>query len=394
MKLKKIILLILTSLLILSFSGCDSKDSSLENQEKISKDDLLIGFIHISEPSNMGYTYNHDVGTWKMVENLGLKKDQIINKYNVEENEECISAIEELVSAGCDIIFGTSFGYGPYMLEASQRYPEVEFCHASGTNATDSNLENLHNYFTSVYEVRYLSGIVAGMKLQEMIDNKEITSQEAKLGFVAGFYFEEVISGFTAFYLGARSVCPSATMEVMKVNSWSDPAKEALTAQSLIDNGCLVISQQSDNTTPATTSEDNNVFHCGYNSDMSEVAPKASLVSARCDWSVYLTYAVNCLLNGEKISTDWCEGLEQKAVYLSPLNEDICAKGTKEAIDKASQEIIDGNLKVFSGPFKGYDIWDKEKTIEVSKGDYLEESTKRSAPYFSYIIDRITLLDN
>jgi basic membrane protein A len=284
----------------------------------IPKDKLKIGFIHISDPSDKGYTYNHDLGTRKMAENLGLSQDQIVNKYNVGEDDSCATAINECIEAGCQAIFATSFGFGDYMQEAAAAHPEIQFFHATGAGAAASGLKNFHNYFVAIYEARYLAGIAAGMKLNEL--------KATKLGYVAAFPFAEVISGFTAFYLGAKSVCPDATMDVIYTNSWNDPVLEAQVAQKLIDGGCKVISQHSDSTAPATTAEKNKVFQVGYNADMIEAAPNASLISARADWSVYLTYAVQSVIDGKEIPADWCQGLKQGAVSSAPEHE-YCRSG-------------------------------------------------------------------
>lgn len=351
----------------------------------VAKENLKIGFIHISDPSDKGYTYNHDLGTWAMVDALGLNKDQIINKYNIGEDEGCATAIDELIEAGCQIIFATSFGHGDYMKEAAVAHPEVQFCHATGDAAVNAGLSNFHNYFTSIYEARYLAGIAAGMKLKEL--------GETKLGYVAAFECAEVVSGLTAFYLGAKSIVPEATMDVIYTNSWHDPITEAQVAQTLIDGGCKVISQHSDSTAPATTAESKKIFQVGYNADMISAAPNASLISARSDWSIYLVYAVQSMIDGTAISTDWCQGLSEKAVYLSPLNTKIAAPGTQEAIDKAAQEIIDGKLHVFAGPLSGKGSnWGTEGTIDVPAGDYFHESEKQSAPYWYYIIDGVNVL--
>ena len=395
---KKLLALILALVMVLSFAACGSEpaDNGEENNNQtetaITKENIKIGFIHVSDPSDMGYTYNHDLGTWKMVENLGLSEDQIINKYNIGEDEGCATAINELIEAGCNIIFATSFGHGDYMTEAAAEHPEVQFCHATGSQAADSGLSNYHNYFTSIYEARYIAGVAAGLKLNELIENGTITADEAVIGYVAAFYFEEVISGFSAFYLGARSVCPSATMITLKADSWSDPVKEGQIAQSLIDQGAVIISQHSDNTSPATTAEAAGVYHCGYNSDMSEAAPKASIISARADWSIYLTYAVQCVLDGEEIATDWCEGYAEGANFTSPLNTAVAAPGTQEVLDSVAAGIVDGSIHVFAGAWSGYYIWDNSEFV-CPAGQWVEESETRSAPYFGYIIDGITLLD-
>lgn len=399
---KKALALILSLALLFGIAACGGKTeqpsptpggtaspspTGTETETKgVPKDQLKIGFVHISDPSDKGYTYNHDLGTKKMVEALGLREDQIINKYNIGEDEGCATAIDELIEAGCQIIFATSFGHGSYMLEAAKAHPEIEFCHATGSDAVKANLPNFHNYFTAIYEARYLGGIAAGLKLKEL--------GETKLGYVAAYPYAEVISGYTAFYLGAKSVLPEVTMDVIYTNSWHDPVLEAQAAQTLIDRGCKVISQHSDSTAPATTAASNGVFQVGYNADMIEAAPTASIISARSDWSVYLIYAVTQLMNGEPIPTDWCAGLSEGAVFMSPLNEDIAAPGTKEAIEEAKQAIIDGKLHVFAGPLTGVGVnFDGEtETINIPEGEWFEESKTQSAPYWIYIVDGVNVV--
>ena len=397
---KKLLALILALVMVLSFAACSEEPANNNGEEEnnngetdtLTAENIKIGFVHVSDPSDMGYTYNHDLGTWKMAENLGISEDQIINQYNIGEDEGCATAINELIEAGCNIIFATSFGHGDYMTEAAAEHPEIQFCHATGSQAAGSELPNYHNYFTSIYEARYIAGVAAGLKLNELIENGTITEDEAVIGYVAAFYFEEVISGFSAFYLGARSVCPSATMITLKADSWSDPVKEGQIAQSLIDQGAVIISQHSDNTSPATTAEAAGVFHCGYNSDMSEAAPKASIISARADWFIYLTYAVQCVLDGEEIATDWCEGYAEGANFTSPLNTAVAAPGTQEKLDEVAAGIVDGSIHVFAGPWSGYYVWDNTE-FTCAEGEWVEESETRSAPYFGYIIDGITRLD-
>lgn len=340
----------------------------------IAAEDIKVGFVHVSDPSDMGYTYNHDLGTLAMKEALGLTDDQIINKFNVPEGAECDTALRELVDAGCNIIFATSFGFEDYVKEVAAEYPEIQFCHATGYQAAGSGLSNMHNYFASIYEARYLAGIAAGLK-----------TETNKLGYVAAFPFAEVISGYTAFYNGAKSVNPDVTMEIMYTNSWNDPTVEAQVAKALIEKGCDVVSQHSDSTAPATTAEDNGVWQVGYNNDMIDAAPNASLISARINWGIYVTEAVEAVINGETIPADWCKGLADGAVYLSPLNEAIAAEGTQEAIDAAAEAIKSGELKVFAGPLKG--VSPEGAEIEIAEGDYFHEQEEASAPAWCYIVE-------
>ncbi|CUX35859.1 BMP family ABC transporter substrate-binding protein [Clostridium sp. C105KSO13] len=361
-------------------SSTDSGDKKKEASAGITKEDIKIGFVHVSDASDMGYTYNHDLGTKEMQKTLGISDDQIINKFNVPEGAECDTALRELVDAGCNIIFATSFGFEDYVKEVASEYPDVQFCHATGYQAKDSGLDNMHNYFASIYEARYLAGIAAGLK-----------TESNHIGYVAAFPFAEVISGYTSFYLGARSVNPDVTMDIMYTNSWNDPTIESQVAKALIERGCDVVSQHSDSTAPATTAEEYGAYQVGYNNDMIEAAPKASLISARIDWGIYVTEAVKDVIDGKEIPVDWCKGLADDAVYLSPLNKDIAAEGTQEAIDKAAEEIKSGELQVFAGPLTGTNP-DGEK-IDIAKGDYYKEQVDQSAPSWNYIIDGCNVIE-
>jgi basic membrane protein A len=353
-------------------------------EEGVTKDNIKVGFVHISDPSDMGYTYNHDQGTKEMQAALGLRDDQIINKYNVPEGAECDTALRELVEAGCNIIFATSFGFEDYVKEVAAEYPDVQFCHATGFQAATAGLANFHNYFASIYEARYLAGIAAGLK-----------TETNKLGYVAAFPFAEVISGYTAFYLGAKTVNPDVTMEIMYTNSWNDPTVEAQVAKALIDRGADVISQHSDSTAPATTAEENGVWQVGYNNDMISAAPKASLISARIDWGIYVTEAVQAVIDGGAIPVDWCKGLKDGAVYLSPLNTAIAAPGTQEAIDMNAAAIESGEMHVFAGPLTGagVDFSGNPVNIDIPAGEFYPEQLAASAPSWNYIIPGCTVLE-
>ena len=350
----------------------------------VTYENIIVGFVHISDPSDMGYTYNHDLGTQQMQAMLGLRDDQVISKFNVPEGAECDTALRELIDAGCNIIFATSFGFENYVMELAAEYPEVTFCHATGYQASSASLPNFHNYFASIFEGRYLAGIAAGLR-----------TETNHLGYVAAFPFAEVISGFTAFYLGAKSVNPDVVMDIMYTNSWNDPTVESQVAQALIDRGADVISQHSDSTAPATTAEENGVWQVGYNNDMIPAAPNASLISPRIDWSVYLIEAVSALVEGTPIPVDWCKGLADNVVLLTPLNTAIAAEGTQAAIDEAEAQIISGELKVFAGPLTGtgVDFDGKEVTVDIPAGEHFPEQETASAPSWNYIIPGCTVIE-
>jgi basic membrane protein A len=370
---KKMFVVTLVLVLVLSLvAGCGGGGSA--GSGKVTMENIKVGFVHITEPADMGYTYNHDQGTLKMMATLGLKENQVINKFNIAEDSSCDTAIRELVESGCKIIFATSFGFEGYMIEVAKEFPDIQFCHATGYQAAGSGLANMHNYFGSIYQARYLSGIAAGLK-----------TQSNKLGYVSAQPFAECISGFNGFYLGALSVNPNVTMDVIYTNSWYDPPGESRAAQALIDRGCDVIGQHCDSPSPQTTAETNGVWGVGYNSNMISAAPNAALTSAIWDWGIYLIFAVQTLVDGGTIPVDWSGGLKEGVVNLSPLNEAIIAPGTAEAIEAARQKII-GGWDVFTGP-----LYDNKGTLVVEDGVTFKEP--QSAPSFDHILQGITVVE-
>lgn len=365
--------------------------------------DLKVGVIYIGD-ENEGYTAAHMAGIDEMMAAVGLTEDQVIEKTTIPEDESCYDAAVDLAEQGCNIIFGNSFGFESYILQAAAEYPEVEFCHATGYQAAASGLANMHNYFTAVYESRYVSGVAAGMKINEMIANGDITEKEAKMGYVGAFPYAEVISGFTSFYLGAKSVCPTVTMEVQYTNSWADMAGEAEVATKLIDDGCVLISQHADTTGAPSACEEKGVPCVGYNIDMTTVAPNSALTSASINWGPYYTYAVQCVVNGEKIDTDWCQGYSEGADRITALNEKVIAEGTTEKVAEVEAALKDGSLHVFDTATFTVDGssledliakgGDYEKYSAYVSDGYYHESELASAPAFDLIIDGITSVTN
>ena len=331
-----------------------------------------------------------------MEEKLGLDDSQIIEKTLIGEDEGCYDAAADLADQGCQIIFANSFGHETYILEAAGEYPEVQFCHATGTQAASSGLSNMHNYFTNIYEARYVSGVVAGLKLNEMIEDGTIKEDAAKMGYVGAFPYAEVISGYTSFYLGAKSVCPSVTMEVKYTNSWASFDLEKECADALISDGCVLISQHADTTGAPTACETAGVPCVGYNIDMTSVAPDAALTSASMDWGVYYKYAVQCILDGTAIDTDWCKGFADGADKITPLNDKVVAEGTEEKVKEVEDALIDGSLHVFDT--STFTVDGKELTTYKKDGSdteyisdgYFHESEYGSAPAFDIAIDGIT----
>lgn len=362
---------------------------------------IKVGVIYIGD-ENEGYTAAHMAGIDQMIENLGLSADQVIEKTNIAEDESCYDAAADLAEQGCNIIFANSFGHESYMMQAATDYPDIQFCHATGYQAASSGLPNMHNYFTAVYESRYVSGVVAGLKLNEMIESGKITADKAKMGYVGAYPYAEVVSGYTSFYLGAKSVCPSVTMEVQYTNSWADMTAENEVATSLIANGAVLISQHADTTGAPTACEAANVPVVGYNVDMTSVAPNTALTSATINWGPYYTYAVKSVIDGTAIATDWCQGFADGAVGISPLNEKAVAAGTADKVAEVEKTLADGTFHVFDtstftvGGSTIEDLiaagGDYAKYADYVKDGYFHESELISAPAFDLRIDGITEL--
>ena len=379
---KKVLSLVLVLAMVLMFSAVASADA-------IPADQIKVGLILLHD-ENIGYDEIHLNGFMEMVKALGLTEEQYSIKYNVPETEVCYDKAIELVDEGCDIIFADSFGHESYMLQAAAEHPEVQFCHATGYQAKGSGLTNMHNYFTAIYEARYVSGVVAGLKLNEMIDNGKITAEQAVMGYVGAYPYAEVISGYTAFYLGARSVCPSVTMKVTYTNSWADMALEKEAADALIAQGCVLISQHADTTGAPTACQAAGIPCVGYNVSMISVAPDSALTSAAVVWGPSYPYAAKCLIDGEEIATDWCKGYVDGAVEIKELNEKVVAAGTEETVNAVIEKLKNGELHVFDTSTFTVDGKTLEDETYVWDG-YYHESELASAPSFTYIVDGITV---
>ena len=369
--------------------------------EGVPADQIKVGYIYIGD-ENEGYTAAHYEGAKEMMKTLGLTDEQVIIKWCVPETEECYDAAVDLAEAGCNIIFANSFSHESYVMQAAAEYPKIQFCHATGFQAASSGLANMHNYFTSIYEARYVSGVVAGLKLNEMIANGAVIEDKCVIGYVGAYPYAEVISGYTSFLLGARSVCPSATMEVKFTNSWASFDLEKEAAEALIAQGCVLIAQHADTTGAPTACQAAKVPCVGYNVSMNEVAPDAALTSSANDWGIYNTYAVKCVIDGAPIDADWCKGLSEGAVLITPLNENTVAEGTAEKVAEVEKAIIDGTLHVFDtatftvGGEKLEDLIannaDYAKYADYVSDGYYHESELASAPSFDIAIDGITTL--
>ncbi len=417
---KKILSLCLAVLMIAAIGAMASCGDMTGNEAKMSESplpeveltkdfdvpaDFKIGFILLHDEAST-YDLNFINAVKKVQAALGLTDDQIVYKKGIPESNACYEAACDLVDQGCDIIFADSFGHESYLLKAAEEHPEVEFCHATGTMAHTAGLANFHNAFASIYQGRYLAGVAAGLKLNEMIAAGEFTAEEAKMGYVGAFTFAEVISGYTSFYLGAKSVCPTVTMEVQFTGSWYDENAEKNAATALINNGCKLISQHADSMGAPSVCEEKNVPNVSYNGSTHEACPNTFIVSSRIDWSPYYLYIIKSYCQGTPIAADWCGGAEEGSVVLTGINENAAAEGTLAKLQEVAAKLKSGELKVFdTNTFtvegKKLDSYMADvdtdaaytKDTEVIKDGYFHESEYRAAPYFDIMIDGITLLN-
>lgn len=398
------VLLVLALMLgtCLALGSCASKENGEDAGTSGDGETMKVGFIYLHD-ENSTYDKNFIDAAQAACKAAGV---EIVEKKNIPENTECLEAAEDLVDRGCSIVFADSFGHESYMAQAAEKYPEVQFCHATGTTAHTAGLDNFHNAFASIYEGRYLAGVAAGMKLNEMIAAGKFTAEEAKMGYVGAFTYAEVISGYTSFFLGARSVCPTVTMDVQFTGSWYDENAEKEAATALINNGCKLISQHADSLGAPTACENANVPNVSYNGSTEASCPNTFIVSSRIDWEPYFTYMINCVKNGEKIDTDWTGTLATGSVVLTDINENVAAEGTQEKMDEVKAQLEDGTLHVFDTKtftvngetltsYKADVDTDEAYTpdTEVIADGYFHESEYRSAPYFDLRIDGITLLN-
>ena len=407
---KKILALALTLVMVFTLCACGQKAAAPAAAPAAAEAPaaaaeaapVKIGLICLHD-ENSTYDLNFINGFNEACSDLGV---EAVIKKNIPEGQECYEAAAELADAGCTVIFADSFGHEDYMIQAAKEFPEVQFCHATGTKAHTENLANYHNAFASIFEGRFLAGVAAGLKLNEMIEKGDITADQAKMGYVGAFTYAEVISGYTSFYLGAKSVCPSVTMEVTFTGSWYDETAEKEGATKLIADGCVLISQHADSMGAPTACETAGVPNVSYNGSTISVAPNTFIVSSRINWAPYYKYAITNTIDGKAIDADWSGTIDTESVLLTDVNTAVAAEGTVETLAELKAKIVSGELQVFdTSTFtvdgKTLDSYMAdvdtdpayEADTEVISGGYFHESEFRSAPYFDLQIDGITLLD-
>ncbi len=394
---KRFLAIVMCLVMVLAIVGCKGTKPAEEPAKKVK-----VGFICLHDEQST-YDLNFINAAKAACEKLGV---EMVLKTGINEDNSCYETAADMASSGCIAVFADSFGHEDYMIQAAKEFPNVQFCHSTGTKAHTENLANYHNAFAAIYEGRYLAGVVAGLKLNEMIEAGKFAAEEAKVGYVGAFTYAEVISGYTSFFLGVRSVCPTATMEVTFTGSWYDPTAEKEGAQKLIQGGCKLISQHADSLGAPSACEEAGIPDVSYNGSTKEAGPNTYLISSRIDWEPYYEYAITAAMNGKPIDTDWTGTIATGSVKLTELNEGVVAAGTKEKLEEVQKALEAGTLHVFDtatftkdgAPLTSYmaDVdTDPAYTpdTEVVKDGYFHESEFRSAPYFDLQIDGITLLD-
>ena len=401
---KKVLALALVLCMVLGLAACGGNTDATSS---VAGDDtaktIKVGFIFLHDEQST-YDKNFMDAAKAACQEMGVEYAQ---KTQIPESKDCYDAAVELIEVdGCNIIFADSFGHESFLIDAAKKYPDVQFCHATGTQAHTAGLDNFHNAFASIYQGRYLAGVAAGLKLNEMIEAGQFTAEEAKMGYVGAFTFAEVMSGYTSFYLGAKSVCPTVTMDVKFTGSWYDEQAEKEAAQALIAGGCKLISQHADSMGAPTACETAGVPNVSYNGSTVAACPNTFIVSSRIDWTPYFKYMIQCVIDGVAIVTDYTGTIETGSVVLTDVNTTAAAAGTVEKIAEVKAQLLDGTLNVFdtanwtvAGETLASYMADVdsdaayEKDTEVIDGGVFYESKFRSAPYFDIEIDGINLLD-
>ena len=401
---KKFVAMLLSLVMVLSLTACGSGKKDSEGSEEYKN--IKVGLICLHNEQST-YDLNFINAMKDACKQLGIPESRMIIVTGIDESTACYEAAKDLVDRGCNIIFADSFGHEDFMIQAAKEFPKVQFCHATGTKAHTEGLPNYHNAFASIYEGRYAAGVAAGLKLNEMIESGKITADKAVMGYVGAYTYAEVISGYTSFYLGAKSVCPSVTMKVQFTGSWYDETAEKEAAEKLMNSGCVLISQHADSMGAPTACEKAGVPDVSYNGSTVSSCPNTFIVSSRINWAPYYIYAINCVKDGKDIAKDWTGGFAEGSVELSAVNEQAAAAGTQAKLDTVIADLKAGKIKVFATntfTVEGASLTtymadiDSDKDYvgdtEVIKDGYFHESEFRSAPAFDLKIDGIELLNS
>ena len=415
---KKLLSIVLALTMIFTLASCGNKaETTTEAKTEVKtekNDDLKVGIVLIGD-ENEGYSFSHIDGINEAIKNLGLSKDTVIFKYNIGESAAVHDACVDLAENGCKLIITNSYGHQTFCEQAASEYPELEFVAMTGDTANQSGLDNFHNAFTKIYEARYCGGVAAGLKIKELdeagkLSRNNMEDGNIKIGYVGAYPYAEVVSGYTAFFLGIKSVVPNVVMEVQYTNSWGDMTAEYEAATALINDGCVIIGQHADTTGAPSAVEEalkagKVCYSVGYNVDMEKVAPNAALTSPTNHWGTYYTYIIDAVKNNKTFDKNWAQGFETDSVRYTNITKN-CAAGTSEKLEEVKNKIKDGTIKVFdinTFTVDGKKVehafatdtdgdFTADEDEAIFDGEY-HESYYRSAPSFSLRIDGIKELN-
>ncbi len=360
MKLKKFTVLILVAMLLSVFVvGCGNDAKTDSEQPAEQSETLKVGWVYIGVPGDAGWTYSHDEGRKYMESQIPGVEPIVLE--NVPEGADAERSFEQLAQEGCQIIFGTSFGYGDAMAAVAAKYPDVKFMHASGLQTA----ENMSNYFGRIYQARYLSGMVAGAM-----------TETNKIGYVGAYTIPEVVRGINAFTLGVQAVNPDAVVKVVKTNTWYDPTVEKQSAEALLADGCDVIAQHQDTPQPQIAAEEAGKYCVGYHSDMNQWAPESNLTSAIWNWGPYYTSTIQALMDGTWKSESYWGGIDQGIVDLAPISDKVPEDIVKQ-VEAKKESLMKGEWDVFTGPITAQD-----GTEKVAEGQVLTDAEMLSMDWF------------
>ena len=404
---KKIISIISVVLIVLiSLTSCGKTAEQKAAEE--TKKNIKVGIVLTGDEKDV-YSNLHLTGFNAMKESAGLKDDRIIIKKSIKA-EDCYKTAAELADSGCTVVFAAGDGIEDYIVQAATEKTGVQFCYADGKQAFTSGISNYYNYSVKTFEARYLSGVATGMKLNDMIENGEISESQTKLGYIGSTAGSASRSDYTAFYLGAKSVCKSVTMEVQYSGLNNSANLERIAANALMANGCIMIAQQGYLNGAAETCEKNGKYFIGCDSAATDKAPNFAIASTTIDWTATYTYAVNTLISGQKLPSDWSKGSADDSIGITEINKvafsaENKATAVTNKVNEIKTSLKDGKIKVFDNT-----KWtvNKEKVTTtvsdelnsmfsgkeyISKDGYFTECETSSYPQFNFVIDGITELN-
>jgi basic membrane protein A len=314
----------------------------------LSKEEIKAAFIYGSAVGEEGYSYAHDLGR----EALAAAGYDVTYVESIPETDQFEKTVRDLIDKGYNVIYATSFGYGPYCEKLADEYPNVYFNHATGS-VTKTNLST---YMGRLYESEYLAGMAAGLK-----------TETNRIGFVAAFPIPEVLSQINGFTLGAKAVNPDVVVNVKWTNSWYDPPTEANAGLELANTGSDVIMSYLDTMSAQIAASERGAWAIGCSTSGANVLPEKYLTAPIFDWAKFYTANIESIANGTWSPDFQFLGLDTGVVDIDALTANN-APDAAERVAEAKEKIIAGELNVFGGEIK-----DITGEVRVQAGEALSD---------------------